>query len=184
MENRSHKESKEERLKRFQNGPPEEVIETLLNSIDNYFNNEISLTPANYQTSLLFLGVHAVALTVSEAFFGLIGLPGYKKYLEAFVDGEKPDSNFSLIAEELHDWRNILAHQWLGSAGHRVGYDYHMSSGWQRRKEVLFINPQTYCEKNLDAFRAGGKIWDYEEVFSRESLEQTKVRIIEKYLKR
>ena len=39
MENRAHGESKEKRLERFKKNPPVEVIETLLNSLNNYFNN-------------------------------------------------------------------------------------------------------------------------------------------------
>ena len=55
-------ETKEARLARFMSGPPEEAIETLLNSIANYFNNEIALTPDHHQTSLLFLGIFAILL--------------------------------------------------------------------------------------------------------------------------
>jgi len=71
MENRAHNiEPLEKRISRFQNGHPIEIIETLLNSIANFFNNEIRLTTENdnFQTSLLFLGIHAVALTISEGF--------------------------------------------------------------------------------------------------------------------
>ena len=57
MENKAHGESREKRLERFKKNPPEEVIDTLLNSLNNYFNNEITLTTKadNFQTSLLFL---------------------------------------------------------------------------------------------------------------------------------
>ena len=68
MENKAHGESREKRLERFKKNPPEEVIDTLLNSLNNYFKNEITLTTKaeNAQTSLMFLGIHSVALTVSE----------------------------------------------------------------------------------------------------------------------
>ena len=81
MQNNAHQiEPFEKRLARFQNGSPIESIETLLNSIANFFNNEIVLTPEKYQTSLLFLGIHSVALTISEIFWDINGEAGFKKY--------------------------------------------------------------------------------------------------------
>jgi hypothetical protein len=77
MQNRAHMESFETRLARFKDNPPNEVIVTLLNSIDNHFNNELKLTindSLNPQTALLFLGIHAVALTISHGIFGQDGV--------------------------------------------------------------------------------------------------------------
>ena len=185
-ENRAHKgETFEARLKRFQNGSPVEVIETLLNSIANFFNNEIRLTPDNRQTSLLFLGIHAASLTIGEAFFNQrTELENYKKFLETFVDGPTGDTRFSTIAESIHYWRNILAHQWLGSLGHKIGYDYEMTSGWEKRDDVVFINPKIYCEHYLNAFGSNGKLWDYQGIFTEIELETIKQRLIDKYVRR
>lgn len=178
-------ESKEARIARFENGSPVETIETLLNSIDNFFNNELSITPDNYQTSLLFLGIHAAALTISEVFFNKTGLEGFKLFLEKYVDQKQTDKQFSLIAEEIHSWRNVLAHQWLGSLGHQIGYDYKMVEGWKKNSEdVLFINPKVYCDSYLAAFTSSGKIWKYENSFSQNELENIKIRIIKKYINR
>lgn len=182
MENRAHGESKEARLARFQNNSPVEAINILLDSIDKYFNNEICLTPGNAQTSLLFLGIHAVALTISEAFFDKTGPKGYKIFLEKFVDGGSNDVKFSAISDLVHDWRNILAHQWLGLTGHGIGYDYKMEFGWQKRDGVVFINPKIYCDYYLKAFSRGGKIWDYDKIFTESELQTIKNRIIKKYL--
>src|SRR3989338_7020583 len=112
MENRAHMESRTTRMQRLVDGPPEEAISTLLKSIDSYFNNEIELTPGNLQTSLLFLGIHAAALTIAELIFGESDPEaGYKFFLERFIDGPTTDTKFSDIASELHNWRNVLAHQ-------------------------------------------------------------------------
>lgn len=186
MRNNAHMESKEARLARFTNGPPEEAIETLLNSIASYFNNEIALTPMpdNHQTSLLFLGIHAVALTISEAFFKKSGSDGYKLFLETFIDQLPDNMKFSLVAKNIHDWRNVLAHQWLGSMGHRINYDYNMSEGWRKDDDgILKINPKIYCESYLSAFSSGGKIWSYSNLFTQSQLEKIKKRIIDKYIK-
>ncbi len=185
MKNNAHKsETKAHRLKRFQENSYVESIETLLNSIDNYFNNEIRLAAGNYQSSLLFMGIHASALTISEVFFNETTLMGYKHFLEQYVDGDEEDRKFSSIAGTIHDWRNVLAHQWLGSIGHEVGYDYEMQNGWQKRGDVTFINPRIYSEQYLSAFKAGGKIWDYQQMFTEEQLNEIKGRVIDKYLKR
>jgi len=184
MENRTHTEPLEKRIKRFQNGNPVEIIETLLNSIANFFNNEIRITTEenHYQTSLLFLGIHAVALTISEGFFNKRGAEGYKIFLEKFVDGNTPDTKFSQIAKTIHNWRNILAHQWLGIGGYNIGYDYASKRGWEKRDETIFINPRIYCEHYLNAFSANGRLWDYQKMFTEEELSQIKDRLLEKFL--
>lgn len=187
MKNRAHNEKFEDRLKRFQDGSPIEIIETLLNSIDNHFNNEIfkTIEEDNYQTSLLFLGIHAVALTISEAFFNKTGEEGYRLFLEKFVDGDAEDKKFSKIADKIHNWRNILAHQWLARSGHEIGYDYKMSLGWEKRNRVIFINPKIYCNQYLSTFRGDNrKIWDYQDFLNNSELEDVKNRLIEKYLKK
>lgn len=66
MRNNSHDiEPFKKYLARFQRNSPFESIDTLLNSIVNYFNNEIAITSDKYQTSLLFLGIHTAALTIN-----------------------------------------------------------------------------------------------------------------------
>ena len=174
----------EKRIKRFENGRPIEIIETLLNSISNFFNNEIRVTVEkdNYQTTLLFLGIHAVALTISEGLFNKTGTEGYKLFLEKFIDGDTPDTKFSKIAQYVHNWRNILAHQWLGISGYEIGYDYKMSNGWENRDGVIFINPEIYCDRYLKAFGSGGRIWDYQDMLTEGELEETKQRLLKKFL--
>lgn len=187
MKNNAHLgESQEKRLKRFQDNPPVEAIETLLNSIDNYFNNEIRATVKDEQypqTSLMFLGIHAAILTISEAFFDDKSSAGYKLFLECFVDGKGQANKFSLIADEIHAWRNIVAHQWLSTKGHSLSYAYGLDVGWKKEDDVLHINPRIYCEQYLAAFKAGGKIWRYSELFSASELDAVKQRIIAKFVR-
>lgn len=185
-ENRAHMEPLEKRIKRFQNGHPIEIIDTLLNSISNFFNNEIRITikDDHYQTSLMFFGVHAVALTISEGFYSKNGAEGYMLFLKNFVDGKTPDTKFSEIAAEIHNWRNILAHQWLGISGYDIGYDYEMNRRWERRDGVIFINPQIYVEHYLNAFGSNSRIWNYQEMFSEEELHNIKDCLLNKFLAR
>lgn len=185
--NNSHLgETAERRLERFQNGSPIESIETLLNSIDNYFNNEIRDTISNLrypQTTLMFLGIHAAILTISEVFFNDKGSSGYKLFLESYVDNKGRTDNFSLIADDIHKWRNIVAHQWLSTKGHSLAYTYDSDKGWMRENGILYINPRVYCEQYLAAFRGGGKIWLYSQYFTQDELEVIKQRIINKFVK-
>src|ERR1700722_18714522 len=136
-------ESKAQRLERFQNSHPLEIIETLTNSIHSFYNNEIRTVfddRSNPQTSLMILGIHSVALTLSFGSFNAHGETGYKLFLENFVDGDRPDNKFSTIAAEIHEWRNVLAHRWLNVAGHSFGYDFDMALGWKWHEDILFLN--------------------------------------------
>lgn len=186
MKNNAHLgESKEARLKRFQANGPNEAILTLLNSIDNFFNNEIRyiVNQETQQTSLMLIGIHAAILTIAEAFYGKSGLKGYTRFLKDFVDQELPNQKFSTIAKELHDWRNIIAHQWLSAKGHNFGYAFTIDEGWKREDDVLYINPAIYAKQYLGAFVGGGKIWDYRDLFSTEELTQIQQRIINKFVR-
>jgi len=184
MKNRAHAESMQKRIDRFKNLPPEEVIDSLLNSLDNFFNNEIKLTTEgnNHQTSLMFLGTHAVALTISKGLFDKGGFTGYSFFLKNFIDGETADTRFSSIANLIHGWRNVLAHQWLSLIGHRIGYDYNMQHGWQLRNGIFFINPKIYCDHYLRSFSAKGKIRKYRQLLNDEKMQEAKDRLIGKYL--
>lgn len=187
MKNNAHlNESFEKRLARFENGSPVESIETLLNSIDNFFNNEIRATIGDDsvpQTSLMFLGVHASILTISEVFFNNKGVSGYKRFLEEFVDSDLDSGKFSLIANDIHQWRNVVAHQWLSAKGHQISYAYSLDQGWKKEDGLLHINPRIYCDQYLQSFGIGGRIWNYSNIFTEEELEMTKRRIIDKFIK-
>lgn len=138
----------------------------------------------NKQTLLLFLGIHAVALTISEAFYGKRGEDGYTVFLKEFVDKEVKDKRFSEISDTIHDWRNIIAHQWLSKKGHMIGYDYTMDLGWEKRDEKVFINPEVYYGCYIDSFRNDGRLWRYSDIFNKKELLEIKERIINKYLNR
>jgi hypothetical protein len=57
---------------------------------------------------------------VSENMFDLTGLDGTKSFLSHYVDGADNDRKFSLVADEIHSLRNVLAHQGYSSLQHRV----------------------------------------------------------------
>lgn len=177
--NRAHNDTEEIIFKAL-NGPPMFAIMLLTIATDRFFNNELSLTAKNKQTGLLFLGIHASALTFSEALWGLGGITGYKKFLVTFMDTR--EAKFSLVAEEIHNWRNVLAHQFISKSGHNIDYDYDMKSGHVRKKGDLIINPEIYLRNYLDVFNEY-KILSFFKNLSKEEQQEIKERIVKKYLK-
>lgn len=174
-------EDKTKRLKRFQSGPPIEIMETLLNSLDNYFNREIGQAANSKLWTLVILGIHAVALTIAEGIFNKRGLTGFTFFLESFIDTPDEGCDFSAIATDMHTHRNVIAHQWLSSSGYKLGYDFGMKKGWEKRGDVIFFNPTKYYELYKKAFSAGGKIWSYEQLLTQNDAEDSKRRLIKKY---
>lgn len=186
-ENNTHLgETKEERLRRFEEGSPIEIIETLINSIASYFINELGTVfenPENRQTSLMFLGTHSIALTIGYGLFNKGGPDAYKLFLENFIDGDTPDKKFSEIAKEIHEWRNVIAHRWINTAGHSIVYDFDMSEGWKKEGEFLILNPQVYLDQYIETFNFKGRIYRYQHVLSTEELlSDAKQRFISKYV--
>src|SRR5258706_1579470 len=103
-------EDKAKRLARFQNGSPIEIIETLLNSIANFYNREIDQAANLRLWLLVVLGIHSVALTISEGIFDKKGLTGFTFFLENFIDEDKEGFKFSDIAHQIHNYRNVVSH--------------------------------------------------------------------------
>jgi len=175
-------EDRVKRLKRFQDGEPVEIIETLLNSIDNFFNiKEIDVAASSNLWLLVVLGIHAVALTISHGLFGKDGHKGFKFFLKSFVDAEEEGFKFSEISKEIHTYRNIVAHRWLSDFGYDFGLDFEMVKGWEKRDNIIYFNPKLYYEAYKRAFGAGGKIWQYSRLLSDEEAQEAKERLIEKY---
>jgi len=176
-------ETQEERYKRLTEGEPTEAILTLINSQGNYF-IDAELKPAVEQNSwhLLTLGIHVVVETWAAILFpNCRTTEGFKRYLERFVDGDEENNKFSLIAKEINDWRNVIAHQWLSSIGHRIGFDTNMQEGWKRENGVLHINPRVYFECFISKFNV---MWSIiKQTSTIQEREEMKRCIINKYLK-
>ncbi len=187
MKNNAHLgETKEQRLKRFNDNGPYEVVATITNSMANNFVNELRTVfdnPSNLQTSLMFLGTHSIALTIAYGLWGKGGEDGYKLFLEHFIDGDTPDTKFSTVADGIHEWRNVIAHRWINVAGHSFSYEFNMSEGWREEDEFLLVNPKIYLEQFLKAFGPGGRIYKYDAILTTDQMwEDAKQRFISKYV--
>lgn len=179
-------ETKEHRLKRFTENGPYEVVDTVTCSMANHLVNELRTVfnnPQNYQTSLMFLGTHSIALTIAHGFWNKGGEDGYKLFLEHFIDGDTPDTKFSTVAGRIHEWRNVIAHRWINVAGHSFSYNFDMTEGWRVEDEFLLINPKIYLNQFIKAFGSGGKIYKYDKILTTDQMwEDAKQRFISKYV--
>ena len=148
-----------------------------MNELRSVFDN-----PANYQTSLMFLGTHSIALTIAYGLFSKNGEDGYKLFLEHFIDGDTPDTKFSIVADRIHEWKNVIAHRWINVAGHSFSYEFDMPEGWKIDGEFLLVNPRIYLDQFLKAFGPGGRIYQYEQFLTTEEMwKAAKQRFISKY---
>lgn len=179
-------ETFQQRLQRFKNNSPIEFIETILNSIHNFYIPELQMAAENKQSNLLILGLHSIIETISENVFLKKGVEGFKFYLENFVDIDENGGRFSEIADELNDWRNIVAHQYISKLGHSFGYDYTISTGYQVENGTIILNPKIFFDQFKSAFLASGgktkrKIWDYEENIASDKMEEAKTKFLAKF---
>jgi len=164
---------------------PLKAVTMLVYTLGNFLNRELKLTVQHQQpqTSLMFMGTHSAILTVSEVIFSEKSLIGYRKFLEKFMDEDSNDKHFSLIAEHIHAWRNILVHGWMSLRGHKMEYDYDMEKGYEIRKNVLYINPKIYLAQYLKAFEPNGKILKYIKDMNTEDLTSAHEIIKKKYIR-
>ncbi len=155
-------ESFKDRLRRFLFNEVYEIPGTLLNSISNYVLPPIQRAGSHNLEYPVFLGTHAIMQTISEKIFGLRGPSGTQFYLQNFVDGGSLDRTYSSISAEIHEMRNVVAHQWMSSMGHTVAIDYRLSGGLHRHGKDIHINPRIYLDDFAAGFGGGGRIWNYE----------------------
>ncbi len=175
-------ETFENRLKRFTVQSEREIPLTLLNSIDNYFLPEIRTAREGGFYYLLWLGIHAIIQTISEMIFSKTSLEGTRFYLEKFVDGPTTDTKFSLIAEQVHELRNIIAHRWLSSLSHFLVIDNRIQEGWRQNGMEITINPTIFVDQFLSGFGADGRIWGWQEHVSKMDLTIRKYNYIKRWL--
>src|SRR5258708_21578751 len=138
----------EERLKRYTDNGDLEIFGWLTLHLHNSYWGEIHNAKENRLYLCVYLLTHALIQMISENMFGLTGKNGTKFYLENFVEGEIQDTKFSLIADDIHDARNVMAHQGYSSLQHRVEYlADEIPEGWRKDANTILINPKLYAER-------------------------------------
>jgi len=171
-------EPQDKRTKRLEDGTPLEIIETLLNSIHNFYNRQIDAAVDAGAWDLAFIGIHSVGVTVGTGLFTDSSLTAFTRFLREFVDTDELGYNFSEIAQELHSWRQVLVHRWLSAKGYEFGFDMEQQEGWRKVDDVVLLNPRRFHEAFNQAFTAGGKIWQWQNILSDEEQQAAKARLL------
>lgn len=180
-------ETYEHRVARFSNNPPDEIILSILDSFRNFFIPQLSIASEKGLYELLILGIHSGIETISEHIFLKPGVPGFRFYLENFVDVDSAGEgfHFSEIASDLNELRNNIAHQWLSAQGHMVGYDDEQKQGYRYEDGILWVNPIVYFQQFKSAFGDQGvtryRLLEYKMLLDEASLEHVKTRFLKQF---
>lgn len=144
-----------QRLKRYVDNP---VVDTL-GWMTMYLQNQPAVELRRAREAKLYFCVyllaHSIIQTVSELMFGMTGLEGTHYFLEQFADGGSSDRRFSLISEDIHEIRNLIAHRAYSKRQHETQYFIDdIGEGWRRESDgTLLINPAVYSVQIEDVFR-------------------------------
>jgi hypothetical protein len=144
-----------QRLKRYLDNP---VIDTL-GWMTLYLQNQPAVELKRAREAKLYFCVyllaHSIIQTVSELMFGKTGLEGTHYFLEQFADGSTTDRRFSLVSEDIHEIRNLIAHRAYSKRQHETQYFIDdIEEGWCREADgTLVINPAIYSVQIEDVFR-------------------------------
>jgi hypothetical protein len=178
-------ESYEKRLRRLSTGPPDEIILTILNSIDNFLLSELADAAKYGLYDLVILGVHGVIMTITEHIFLKSGKNGFKFYLENFVDKDEAGWDFSHVAPRIYDLRNVIAHQCLSKLGHVVGYDDQQDVGYRHEDNILWLNVPGYFEQFRAGFRGNQStkhwLYDYRDLLDEATMETVKSEYLKSF---
>jgi hypothetical protein len=168
-------ESFDQRLKRYTSQNDLEIFGWLTIWLQNAYLSELRLAKENRLYHSVYLITHAIIQIVAEKMFGLRGRNGTEFYLQNFVDGDTRDRRFSLVADDIHGARNVMAHEGYSSLQHRVNYfSDEMAEGWKREANTVFLNPAIYAEQFQNAFVQGAHVLKYRQLTDR-------VRTLRKY---
>jgi hypothetical protein len=132
--------------------------------------------------SALFLLTHSFMQTFMSHVYDLHGRTATKAFLTRFVDGRRKHQRFALIAKQMHEMRNVMAHQLYSSLTHDIVFDYRLEVGWLFVADVLHINPKQYGDQFIAAID-GGRLAGWRKYTNRLSLARQKYRFIMSWLR-
>jgi len=147
-------ETFQQRLKRYTDQPAVDTLGWMKMMLQNTHAVELRRAREHKLYHCVYLLAHSIIQTVSEAMFDLTGLKGTHFFLEQFADGVTEDTKFSMIASEIHNVRNIIAHRGYSKKQHEVQYFIDdINQGWRRETDgTLVINPARYSIQVEEVF--------------------------------
>jgi hypothetical protein len=154
-------ESFKDRLRRYTVGDDLEIFGWMTGMMQNYTLRELRIASEKGLYQCVFLCSHAIIQTISESMFDKRGIDGTRFYLENFVDESVKDRKFSLITEEIHEMRNVIAHQGYSSLQHNIDFNDEMAEGWKEVSNIVYINTTIYAEQFTKAFEGGAQVLLY-----------------------
>ena len=167
-------ESFEDRLRRFLEHEDEAPV-TLLVWAQNLLLPQVRVAKDKRLDNLIFLSTHGFIQTFSEKALGRKGQEATNYFLQSFMDEKEQNRKFSHVSNELHEMRNVMAHQLFSSRTHHIVLDYVMNEGWRRDNAMIHINPDVYANQFIAAID-GGRLWQWKNFVTHEQ------RIKQKYL--
>lgn len=155
-------ETFDQRLRRYTVGEDLDIFGWLTVYLQNSYMSELWAASERGLYHCVYLISHAVMQMIAEKMFGMTGRDATRFYLENFVDGTEADRRFSLISDDIHGLRNIMAHQGYSGLQHRVEYFVDdMPEGWRRDGNTILINPRIYAGQFEGAFSRGAHVQMY-----------------------
>jgi hypothetical protein len=176
-------ESFKDRLGRYTVQDDLEIFGWMTVMMQNYPLRELRIASEKGLYQCVFLCSHAIIQTISEGMFDKRGIDGTRFYLENFVDEPAKDKKFSLITEEIHEMRNVIAHQGYSSLQHNVDFNDEMTEGWKEESNIVYINTKIYAEQFTKAFESAAQVLLYLKLLSVEERIKRKYFFIRKWLR-
>jgi len=126
------------RLREFVDGHEEEIFLRMMVWAENELLPQVHRVNVSGCEVGLFLLTHGFIQTFMEKTYEQRGVGATTAFLKQFIDGARKKDRFSLIGPEMHEMRNVMAHQLYSSRTHDIAFDYRVENsieyglpGWQ-----------------------------------------------------
>jgi hypothetical protein len=148
-------ETFDERLRRYMDGRPVNIFGWMTVWAQNELVPQIKRVNKSGNEVLLFVGCHTFIQGFMEKTYGIRGSQATHDFLSRFMDGRALHDRFSAISADIHEMRNVMAHQIYSAATHTIAFDYTLKTGWQRVGSNLHISPQVFGDQFIAALDGG-----------------------------
>jgi hypothetical protein len=174
-------ETFDDRLYRFLNSRPVNIFGWMTVWAQNELAPQVKLVTKPGAEVLLFVGCHTFIQGFMEKTYGIRGKAATHEFLLRFMDGSNTHDQFSAVFSEIHEMRNVMAHQMYSAATHDIAFNFKLKHGWHHIGTDLHINPTIFGEQFVAALD-GGRLRKWRNWTSPELLMRQKWRFISDWL--